>query len=89
MVMLMIHIVAFCVVSATEEEMLLKWRAFVCQCDPDVITGYNIGNFDFPYLLNRAKVRLDKHGAILAVVMPDKYVRLSLLCRLWRRSRPG
>ncbi len=22
--------------------------------DPDLITGYNIQNFDFPYLLNRA-----------------------------------
>ena len=23
--------------------------------DPDIITGYNIQNFDLPYLLNRAK----------------------------------
>jgi DNA polymerase delta subunit 1 len=42
--------------SQTEEEMLLKWRSFVVACDPDVITGYNIANFDIPYLLNRAKV---------------------------------
>ena len=42
--------------SATEEEMLLKWKDFVVCCDPDIITGYNIGNFDIPYLLNRAKV---------------------------------
>lgn len=42
--------------SETEEEMLLRWRAFLVECDPDVVTGYNIGNFDFPYLLNRAKV---------------------------------
>ena len=42
--------------SATEEEMLMKWRSFVIACDPDLITGYNIANFDFPYLLNRAKV---------------------------------
>jgi DNA polymerase elongation subunit (family B) len=41
---------------ATEEELLLRWRAFVTACDPDLITGYNIANFDFPYLLNRAKV---------------------------------
>ena len=33
----------------------MKWRAFVVACDPDLITGYNIANFDFPYLLNRAK----------------------------------
>jgi DNA polymerase delta subunit 1 len=42
--------------SATEEEMLLKWKAFVNAVDPDVLTGYNIMNFDIPYLLNRAKV---------------------------------
>jgi DNA polymerase delta subunit 1 len=41
--------------SETEAEMLLKWRNFFVAADPDIITGYNIGNFDFPYLLNRAK----------------------------------
>ena len=41
--------------SETEAEMLMKWRAFFAECDPDIITGYNIANFDFPYLLNRAK----------------------------------
>ena len=25
------------------------------EVDPDIITGYNIVNFDLPYLLNRAK----------------------------------
>jgi DNA polymerase delta subunit 1 len=35
--------------------MLLKWRDFVNACDPDILTGYNIANFDIPYLLNRAK----------------------------------
>ena len=42
--------------SSTEEEMLLKWREFVNAVDPDIITGYNIANFDIPYLINRAKV---------------------------------
>ena len=41
----------------TEEELLMQWRNFVVSCDPDLITGYNIANFDFPYLLNRAKVK--------------------------------
>ena len=40
--------------SDKEEDMLMKWRAFVDAVDPDVITGYNIANFDIPYLLNRA-----------------------------------
>nr|BAJ78750.1 DNA polymerase delta catalytic subunit [Oyamia lugubris] len=38
-----------------EREMLLKWSEFVREVDPDIITGYNINNFDLPYLINRAK----------------------------------
>lgn len=37
-----------------EEQMLMAWRDFVQKVDPDVIIGYNIANFDFPYLLDRA-----------------------------------
>ncbi|KAG7824304.1 hypothetical protein KL909_002302 [Ogataea angusta] len=39
----------------SEEEMLLKWKEFIVKVDPDVIIGYNIANFDFPYLINRAR----------------------------------
>lgn len=52
--------------SATEADLLLKWRSFVLAADPDIITGYNIGNFDFPYLLNRAKA-LEKTNAKLRI----------------------
>ncbi|OWB54297.1 hypothetical protein B5S28_g142 [[Candida] boidinii] len=38
-----------------EGEMLRKWKDFIVEVDPDVIIGYNIANFDLPYLLNRAK----------------------------------
>ncbi|PVI00869.1 catalytic subunit DNA polymeras-like protein delta [Periconia macrospinosa] len=38
-----------------ERDMLLKWRDFLQEVDPDVIIGYNTSNFDFPYLLDRAK----------------------------------
>lgn len=31
-----------------------SWAEFLRTVDPDIITGYNIQNFDFPYLLNRA-----------------------------------
>eukprot|EP01035_Chromulina_nebulosa_P020984 gene20984-27193_t len=41
--------------SRTEAEMLMKWKKFVVSSDSDVMTGYNISNFDIPYLLNRAK----------------------------------
>jgi DNA polymerase delta subunit 1 len=45
----------------TEEKMLMGWRDFLEKVDPDVITGYNIANFDFPYLLDRAKhLKLNK-----------------------------
>lgn len=40
---------------ATEQELLLHWRDFIREVDPDVIIGYNIANFDLPYLLDRAK----------------------------------
>ncbi|POS70770.1 DNA polymerase delta catalytic subunit [Diaporthe helianthi] len=38
-----------------EDDMLMSWRDFIDKVDPDIITGYNIANFDFPYLLDRAK----------------------------------
>ncbi|TVY65691.1 DNA polymerase delta catalytic subunit, partial [Lachnellula suecica] len=38
-----------------EENMLMKWRDFMEEVDPDIIIGYNICNFDFPYLLDRAQ----------------------------------
>lgn len=43
------------ITSDTEEEMLMKWRAFLIQSDPDILTGYNVQNFDIPYLLDRAE----------------------------------
>lgn len=39
---------------AKETEMLDAWSSFIREVDPDIFTGYNINNFDFPYLLNRA-----------------------------------
>ncbi|KAL4658284.1 DNA polymerase delta catalytic subunit [Arapaima gigas] len=37
-----------------EWKLLQSWAEFVRTVDPDIITGYNIQNFDLPYLLNRA-----------------------------------
>lgn len=39
----------------SEVKMLESWADFLRTIDPDVIIGYNIANFDFPYLLDRAK----------------------------------
>lgn len=44
------------VLSYHDEVVLLdKWLDFVREIDPDIITGYNINNFDTPYLLLRAQ----------------------------------
>ena len=37
-----------------EADLLHNWAEFVRQVDPDIITGYNIANFDLPYLMGRA-----------------------------------
>ncbi|KAJ1306779.1 hypothetical protein OPQ81_007765 [Rhizoctonia solani] len=50
------HIVGTDVISfKNEDAMLLAWRKFVEEVDPDVVIGYNIANFDLPYLLDRAR----------------------------------
>jgi DNA polymerase delta subunit 1 len=38
----------------SETELLQAWAEFVRKVDPDMITGYNINNFDLWYLLSRA-----------------------------------
>ncbi|KAF8972660.1 ribonuclease H-like domain-containing protein [Flammula alnicola] len=50
------HIVGSQVLSFDDEaNMLQSWRDFVEQVDPDVVIGYNIAGFDFPYLIDRGK----------------------------------
>lgn len=38
-----------------EDEMLRNWSEFIVKLDPDIIIGYNINYFDFPYLFDRAQ----------------------------------
>ncbi|KDR82863.1 hypothetical protein GALMADRAFT_238478 [Galerina marginata CBS 339.88] len=38
-----------------EKELLTEWRKFFMEVDPDIVIGYNITQFDVPYLLNRAR----------------------------------
>ncbi|KAJ7758088.1 ribonuclease H-like domain-containing protein [Mycena maculata] len=42
----------------TESELLLAWRDFVIESDPDVIIGHNISRFDWPHLLLRSEFAL-------------------------------
>ncbi|KAK7048668.1 DNA polymerase [Favolaschia claudopus] len=39
----------------TEYDLLLAWRKFIIDCDPDMVTGHNIGCFDLMYLIIRAR----------------------------------
>ena len=38
----------------TEEELILKWQELLLRENPDIISGYNIYSFDFPYIWDRA-----------------------------------
>jgi DNA polymerase delta subunit 1 len=50
------HIVGSQVIEFEEEKKMLNaWRDFVAEVDPDMIIGYNIANFDLPYLTQRAE----------------------------------
>ena len=46
-----------------EMRMLQAWRDFVVMVDPDIITGYNIVNFDLPYIIERANYLKDLNYA--------------------------
>lgn len=39
----------------TEKDLLLAWNKLIREADPDIITGYNIYNFDLPYLIERGE----------------------------------
>ncbi|KAJ3039452.1 DNA-directed DNA polymerase delta [Rhizophlyctis rosea] len=64
-----------------EEDLLRKWSEFVSEVDPDIIIGYNINGFDFPYLLDRAEaLQLDEFpflGRISATKTNAKDTRFS------------
>lgn len=46
-----------CIVKSfsSEAELLKEWEKFLQAVDPDIFLGYNITNFDFPYILERGK----------------------------------
>jgi DNA polymerase delta subunit 1 len=38
-----------------ERDLLMRWRDLLIKADADIIIGYNIMNFDLPYLIDRAE----------------------------------
>lgn len=71
------HIVGSQVISHQHEgNMLQAWSDFVKRVDPDIIIGYNIANFDFPYLMDRAEALKVKEFPYLGRLTHSKtYVR--------------
>ncbi len=57
--------------------MLQAWRDFVNEVDPDVVIGYNISNFDLPYLTERAHALKAKNFALLGRMASTFVVLLS------------
>nr|VDC67470.1 unnamed protein product [Brassica rapa] len=43
----------------TERKVLLAWKDFVRDVDPDIIIGYNICKFDLPYLIEHSMYYVD------------------------------
>lgn len=41
--------------AETEKEMLEKFMEIIQEYDPDVLTGFNINNFDLPYIVERMR----------------------------------
>jgi len=53
----------------TEKELLYAWETLMIETDPDIITGYNTYNFDFPYILERAHtLGLKNYGKLSRII---------------------
>ena len=74
-----------------EVDLLEAWRDFVEQVDPDVIIGYNISAFDFPYLIDRAAAlkseKFPQLGRLKGSSRAAMYVKLNMLCRKQNNSK--
>ncbi|DBA02210.1 TPA: hypothetical protein N0F65_007620 [Lagenidium giganteum] len=58
-----------------EGDLLEKWASFVRESDPDIITGYNIDNFDVPYILNRGKaLKLHSYNCLGRLAYTQAYM---------------
>ena len=73
----------------SEDQLLLAWQRLVLAYDPDLLTGYNIMNFDIPYLYDRAHAlkcpmankigRIQKKSMVVCIITDYKYFYSLLL----------
>lgn len=45
-------------ICESESDILIKFSEFICEKNPNIITGYNILGFDIPYMIQRAEMHL-------------------------------
>lgn len=57
--------------SDTEDDLLLSFQKLVSKEQPNIVIGYNIFNFDIPYLLKRAKLNGSYSDFIMMGCNPD------------------
>ena len=56
--------------------MLKAWVAFVNEVDPDMITGYNINNFDIPYIIDRGNaLKISKFATLSRLLNKESIVK--------------
>jgi DNA polymerase elongation subunit (family B) len=65
----------------TEREVLVQWHKLIQEEDPDILTGYNIFNFDEKYMYDRAKLE-----SIDCLEELSRLSRMSDWCCEWRES---
>ena len=68
-----------------DRELILSFTKLVLDNDPDIIVGYNSNRFDWPYLLERARingVKLDIGRRIGSQPQPSVYGHISIAGRL-------
>ena len=63
-----------------EAELLAAWARYMVACDPDIITGYNIQNFDIDYLMKRARRTWSWRSAWRSAT-PARRRRWATVCR--------
>jgi DNA polymerase I len=63
----------------SEKEMLEELVKIIYEYDPDIITGFNINNFDFPYILER--MRRNKVSSVFGRCMQKHAIARKIMAR--------
>ncbi|WUR02821.1 DNA polymerase delta catalytic subunit (DPOD) [Vairimorpha necatrix] len=68
----------------TEKDLLISWREYFLKEDPDIILGYNLKQFDIPYILDRGEIffiedfaklgRTDKNSKVKNTVFSSRQI---------------